>query len=486
MYNYWVRTQLDLESPQRYCIAYLYRRLGSGRSSGGTNVFQARSRSTLKSTRRNYRTCTVSTTARLAPASSSTPPGYPTMAEIPLRIALEVIPTITGSVSFVSSVYLLYRILRERRCSKSKTRDQLLLGLSSLDVCGSLGLSFSTFVAPIGRDWSRGTIETCTMQGFLVQLGLGVPLYNAALCIYFILAVRYNIPDSRLSRWMVPAVHLTVLPYILGTATYGAATNVFNFAGSMGCWAHGVAKTHCQQIPALCGRGSTANEFTWNFAGYHIVLSFITVVVSMIIVYCTVRTIERSSTLPRIQAVAFEDTAEEDPAIIFGEGTPEHLRASQEDGETPPLPRRFARVSTAPTPLTDTARDTGLYYGFTFILVYLASFVLILVDFGRDTRSYQAVVLLNAIFLPLQGFFNLIIYTTADWRSWVRKQVTRCLSCWKKGTASPTMQFQESAPPSAAAASVELKEWSGISRNNSGGPESAVRESLESTVSRAQ
>ena len=44
---------------------------------------------------------------------------------------MEVIPTVTGSISFFSSISLLYRVLRVGRSLPQKTRDQLL--------CGSLG-----------------------------------------------------------------------------------------------------------------------------------------------------------------------------------------------------------------------------------------------------------------------------------------------------------------------------------------------------------
>ena len=53
---------------------------------------------------------------------------------------------------------------------------------------------------------------------------------------------------------------------------------------------------------------------------------------------------------------------------------------------------------------------------------------MVLVNFDIDGDLYKAVLVLNSIFLPLQGCFNLLTSTAAEWRPCVDKQVARLSS----------------------------------------------------------
>ena len=222
-------------------------------------------------------------------------------------------PTVTGPLSALSSSYLLYRIvsnLPTRRQQQQqqpseqqskKPRDLLLLGLCFFDICGSAALSFSTYPGPAfphlqGGYITVGTIPTCTAQGFFVQLGLAVPLYNAALCIYYVLAVQFKVRTQLLSRYMVPLAHGVIITFIFSTAFYALATDLFNFAGAMGCWI-GEVKDYDDYTgwEDLEGRGKNAEKFEWYFGGLHLAISFVVVVLSMIIL---VESTTASRTLP--------------------------------------------------------------------------------------------------------------------------------------------------------------------------------------------
>ncbi|CAB9515388.1 expressed unknown protein [Seminavis robusta] len=355
-----------------------------------------------------------------------------------------VVPVITASISCCSSIFLLTRIFKTLHSDAfhiKRTRDHLLIGLTFLDVCGSLGLSFSTYLAPYPNFDGPGTVETCSLQGFLVQLGLGVPLYNASLCIYFVLAVRYSIPDQKLTKWLVPIVHLAILPFILGSAIYGLATEVFNPAGIMGCWAHIVAEPYCEADPSVCGRGQNAKAYQWNFGGIHLIICFVIILLSMIVLYCTVRRVETrarrwdpASTMSGASSHRPSGQTLCQPSVEVST-TSSHCNnnSGRKRGmvQIPQFMVSFKAVEQylasifwkREESLSNTTMETGLIYSFSFFLAYMPSYVLGVVKLPKNGIGYQVLHCLSAIFLPSQGTFNLLIYTQSKWRPWLRRHL---------------------------------------------------------------
>mmetsp|Transcript_8088 Transcript_8088/g.14696 ORF Transcript_8088/g.14696 Transcript_8088/m.14696 type:complete len:96 (-) Transcript_8088:1268-1555(-) len=52
------------------------------------------------------------------------------------------------------------------------------------------------------------TTQTCNTQGFFLQLGLAVPMYNDSIGIYYLLVFRFNMQDAMLKRRAEPYMHL--------------------------------------------------------------------------------------------------------------------------------------------------------------------------------------------------------------------------------------------------------------------------------------
>jgi hypothetical protein len=154
----------------------------------------------------------------------------------PIHVAQFVIPFITAPASLFSSIYVVYLIYCKQRARTraSNPREQILLGMSLFDISFSFALSFSTTPGPAEvqqRLPTYGTVATCTAQGFLVQLGLGAPLYNACLCIYFLIKVRYQVSDDYLMKWAIPAMHALIVAFSIGTAITALVLDLFNYAG---------------------------------------------------------------------------------------------------------------------------------------------------------------------------------------------------------------------------------------------------------------
>jgi hypothetical protein len=96
------------------------------------------------------------------------------------RKALYYTPFVVAPISMFSSIYVCYLILRRsrRKDLETRPREQLLLGMSCLDILGSFGLAFSTTPGPAIQENDAvhlptyGTVQTCTAQDFFVHMGV--------------------------------------------------------------------------------------------------------------------------------------------------------------------------------------------------------------------------------------------------------------------------------------------------------------------------
>ena len=179
------------------------------------------------------------------------------------------IPIISGLTSFICSITLMVLIVFNKRGSTaggggrrrsattthnietiySSVRKQLLFGLSMCDCIGSFGYMFSTLPAPkvasektlihdCYKLYHAGNITTCTLQGFLVQIGLCVPFYNAFMGIYYVLAVKYNKSDfDLLKRYgVIQCMHGFIIIWIITVQSINLSLRLYNSDGIMGCW----------------------------------------------------------------------------------------------------------------------------------------------------------------------------------------------------------------------------------------------------------
>jgi hypothetical protein len=119
-----------------------------------------------------------------------------------------------------------------------------------LDMCGSSAYSFNTLVAP---HWvnaiypTYGNQRTCSAQGFLIQLSLGGSIYNACICVYYLLTVRYRMDKRILERWALPVMHVATLLFSFGSATAALVVvlDLYHYRGVLGCWINDAEKRAC-------------------------------------------------------------------------------------------------------------------------------------------------------------------------------------------------------------------------------------------------
>ena len=115
-----------------------------------------------------------------------------------LRV-VAILPHISGSISFICSLLLLFMLFRAKQQVNSM-RGRLLLGKVVADLIQSMSLCLSTVPAPRGTIgvWNPlGTATTCQLQGFFIFMGTTTSLlYTSASCIYFVGVIKYKINED--------------------------------------------------------------------------------------------------------------------------------------------------------------------------------------------------------------------------------------------------------------------------------------------------
>eukprot|EP00580_Thalassiosira_gravida_P020530 CAMPEP_0201679794 /NCGR_PEP_ID=MMETSP0494-20130426/49319_1 /ASSEMBLY_ACC=CAM_ASM_000839 /TAXON_ID=420259 /ORGANISM="Thalassiosira gravida, Strain GMp14c1" /LENGTH=447 /DNA_ID=CAMNT_0048163387 /DNA_START=131 /DNA_END=1474 /DNA_ORIENTATION=+ len=283
----------------------------------------------------------------------------------PTAKTLALLPKFTGFLSFLGSTYIFQDVVIHRK-TVHRVYHRLVLGLSCSDIIASIVNILSTWPIPEGSDGvylASGTTQTCTAQGFFNELGnLATPLYNASLCVYYVLVIRDGWKEDQIRTTAEPLMHLIPIIVAFTIAILGIPFTLYNNSGWL-CW---IASYPGKCEGDTCTRGEHADIFRW--VHYAIIWSAIlSVTVGMYSIYRKVRDEER------IQSQEMDEDAV----------------------------RRGGKSKKV-------AIQAGLFVG----ALYLTWI------FTTITRIYQittgngnfVLLLLMAIFFPLQGFFNCIIY----------------------------------------------------------------------------
>lgn len=239
-----------------------------------------------------------------------------TLLSHPLKVALALSRSISASISLIASCIIVYKIVLRYRanrqnvvggCTSSNsdvleitTYHRMLLGIALFDILHSSWAALSTLPVPAssgvsGAVFGHGTTATCTAQGFFVQLSSAIPLYMAALNTFFMLKIRYNVPNDVIRKKYEPWFHLIPVGQALTFGIAGVALELYNPIpiAEMGCW--------IALYPALCNgnctRGYKLDQwldfYVWIFAYGWLFSSFLVVLVNSVLIYTAIRNQER-------------------------------------------------------------------------------------------------------------------------------------------------------------------------------------------------
>jgi hypothetical protein len=306
------------------------------------------------------------------------------------EIVLSLLFVFSGTLSVLGSSTIVYKVLKNRE--KATPYDRLMLGLSGCDIVASLTLILGPFLLPqetSPRVWARGTDATCTMLGFFAQLAFASIFYNCMLSFYCLLTVRFGVKRKRFAERYETWMHLFTIFYFLLTAVGGAAIGLYSEVDvGFGCWVN--------DYPSGCVETDTciSQHIGWAFGGLPTVFTFLSLLINNLVIYYHVRR-------------------------RLGSDTNEGLAAEQALTAKQALTvKQYERISIQKAQIEEVATQ-GFLYVATFICAYTPAIVLRFVEAYRDspvdeTPIYPLLVL-NSIFLPLQGFFNMFVYNRPNY-----------------------------------------------------------------------
>ena len=201
-----------------------------------------------------------------------------------------IVPSITGSISFLSSLTVACVILR----SKSNVVYHRILFLMSLfDMMSSGAIALVTLPMPSDVIYpfafpSYGTKETCEVQGFMIFFGSGtVLMLGLVLNIYYLCKLRYNMEDAKFSHSFEPILYLGILLSML-------IPNIIVWKQGSSCFNPALSDPFCtiREYPNDCTeendvgcRGAPSTIKQYVFIVYAVlILSFVSLIVTMVLI----------------------------------------------------------------------------------------------------------------------------------------------------------------------------------------------------------
>lgn len=279
---------------------------------------------------------------------------------------------VSGSLSVLGSSMIVYMVIKNPRKTPYK---RILLGLSLCDIFASITFAIQPFLLPSDtsqRAWASGTEASCSFLGFLTQVAFSGIWYNGMLSYYYLLTVRFGVKTATFASRFEPGVHILCLGYNFGTAIVGYAMGFYSeMELGQGCW--------IAEYPKDCEATGNCSGATigWIYGGLPTVFMFVSILINNIIIYCYVRrTIKRSMN--------------------------NSMRGVR---------RQQQRIQTVAT-------QAFLYVG-TFMIAYVWAFAIKVAESigtqAADEARIFPVLVLQALFLPMQGVFNLFVYSRPDY-----------------------------------------------------------------------
>jgi hypothetical protein len=290
---------------------------------------------------------------------------------IPQQITLVFTSLISGLVSLLASLTIIYIIWTGRHEKLKFVYHRILFALSLIDCVASLNFAFGFLLVPEGIFWgAHGNTASCDASGFLNTFFASQIPYNFGLALYYLLIVRYGKTQEFVARYVEPYIHILSLSIPMGITFWALFTSSFNPLPFFGGWC-AIAKYPplCDAEVGECSRGYSSRAASVAMLFGVMLPSFVGIAIIMVMIIRHVR--------GRIAAVV--------------------------------------RYRTRPR-LDQTARQT-VAQSLLYIVASLLPNTLLLVNHGlnylfptRQGTVRFVVSFLVKLIVPLQGLFNLIIY----------------------------------------------------------------------------
>ena len=160
-------------------------------------------------------------------------------------------PRISGSISAVSSSIIIFLIFRSK-AGMTTIYHRLMFGMSLADIMSSTAMALTTLPMPRNDDpiWFSGAydlagdelnniwwfgqtkignVHTCAAQGFFVSTGiLGNFFYNGMLCLYYACTIAFKMQERDIRKKVEPFMHGVPLLLAIASAIPAFMYNFYN------------------------------------------------------------------------------------------------------------------------------------------------------------------------------------------------------------------------------------------------------------------
>lgn len=296
--------------------------------------------------------------------------------------ALAIMPKLTAPLSIVGSGLIINDNLIMDREKTKKVYNRLLVTMSFYDIIAGCAIFLSTWPIPssaLNVSFNVGNTQTCVAQGFFIQFGIITPMVNMCLTVHYLLVIRYSWSEDQIRKRAEPWFHMIPLTIALGTDFASIGLDLFNKA-NLWCWIAayppGCTQTFQSSAtnPPTCQRGDNASIYQIVFFYGIVWFVIFFVMAAMFGIYFTFRQLDKANA---------------------------KYAGSQVTARTSGAKKKVSK--------SKMVAMQAMYYVGAFYLTFLFATLNRMVQLIWDHDSF-ALLLLHAIFFPLQGFWNYLIY----------------------------------------------------------------------------
>ena len=310
-----------------------------------------------------------------------------------------VLSAVTGSISAISSLLIIYIILISKKSLKT-VYHRIMFVLSFYDFMVSLAIAFSTLPMPKNMIYQQfeglvlGNQASCTAQGFFFIFGAnGTAAYSSALMLYYFASIRLKRSELRIKNRWEPVFHFLSNLYAIYIGVSLLFTEAYN-PTPLDSWCTAIT------LPWWCPRERDEEDGKCHLrakSGAYITRGVMVVGAALIFV------ITIACLILVIHSVYRQEK-------MLGSYTKTMARAGREDSRIGVLKKDFTFTKKI-------TKEAGMYF-FAFFSTNM--FVILNLFTGKQEYTEEgfpmpkltrgAMPIVHLTLRPLQGFFNLCIF----------------------------------------------------------------------------
>ena len=329
-----------------------------------------------------------------------------------------VLPMVTSIISCTSSIMIIYIIIKS---AQNTAYHRILFLISFFDIVTSLSLGSGTIPMPkdVIYDFKGPTLgnsTTCEIAGLAFVLGTGVGIsMTSVLNIYYFCVLRFKISEQRFKRRIEPIITFSAITLpVVATILVIFKKQLINPSPYESYCTIASYPFHCNdrsypELECIRGVGGAKKARIVILAilasAFLVLLATMSMIIGIVFQAYkdSVRTVSKNSEKPN-DSMTFSQGSEKVPAVPENRRNPAIL---SEESET----QHPSRTNTLHALRKEVIIQASLYIGAFFLTWFWLAISYVKVP-GRKTYigDNEFAQVMKAIFQPLQGFYNLMIF----------------------------------------------------------------------------